>query len=148
MAQVGKAFRNEITPGNFTFRTREFEQMEIEYFCKPPQYLRPGDKTDEQLHQEWIASRYGWYVGLGIDPERLRKREQDPRRAGALRQGLRRHRVPVPGILGWSELEGIANRQDYDLSAHSQNVSYADLSRLKLSQNMHSTEKLEYFDES
>src|SRR5919109_2354844 len=78
IAQVGKAFRNEITPGNFTFRTREFEQMEIEYFCKPPQYLQPGEKNDVELHQEWVNQRFNWYANLGIAPERLRKRDQTP----------------------------------------------------------------------
>ena len=69
IAQIGKAFRNEITPGNFTFRTREFEQMEIEYFVKP------GD--DEAAHQAWIDARTQWYVDLGMRPENLRQREQD-----------------------------------------------------------------------
>src|SRR4030095_15259421 len=78
IAQIGKVFRNEITPGNFTFRTREFEQMEIEYFCKPPQYLQPGEKNDVELHQEWVEQRFNWYVNLGITPERLRKRAQTP----------------------------------------------------------------------
>ncbi|KAF0247263.1 MAG: glycyl-tRNA synthetase, partial [bacterium] len=76
VAQIGKSFRNEITPGNFTFRTREFEQMEIEYYCKPPKYLQSGEKDDEVLHQEWIEQRFNWYVRLGIDPCRLQKREQ------------------------------------------------------------------------
>ena len=93
IAQIGKAFRNEITP-NFTFRTREFEQMEIES-CKPPQYLQPGEKNDVELHEEWVEQRFNWYVALGIAPERLRKRAQT-RRAGPLRQGDRRHRIPVP----------------------------------------------------
>src|ERR1051325_5550789 len=76
VAQIGKAFRNEITPGNFTFRTREFEQMEIEYFCKPPQYLQPGEKNDLELHAEWVEQRFNWYVRLGLDPAKLQKREQ------------------------------------------------------------------------
>ena len=76
IAQIGKAVRNEITPGNFTFRTREFEQMEIEFGVKPPDCLSEGDKTDEEWHDEWIEQRYNWYVDLGIAPERLRKREQ------------------------------------------------------------------------
>ncbi|MES4793462.1 MAG: hypothetical protein C4321_11215, partial [Chloroflexota bacterium] len=76
IAQVGKSFRNEITPGNFTFRTREFEQMEIEYFCKPPQFLQPGEKNDEELHAEWIEQRFNWYVKLGLPVEKLQKRAQ------------------------------------------------------------------------
>jgi len=67
IAQIGKAFRNEITPGNFTFRTREFEQMEIEYFCKPG--------TDEKLHDEWIDARHNWYLDLGMSPENLNRYE-------------------------------------------------------------------------
>jgi glycyl-tRNA synthetase len=76
IAKIGKAFRNEITPGNFTFRTREFEQMEIEYFCKPPQFLQQGEKTDVELHAEWVEQRFNWYVTLGIPAEKIRKREQ------------------------------------------------------------------------
>ena len=148
VAQTGKAFRNEITPGNFTFRTREFEQMEIEYFCKPPQFLGPADKSDEQLHDEWIKNRFDWYIGLGIDPSRLRQREQEAKELAHYAKRTVDIEYLFPGSLGWSEIEGVANRQDYDLMAHSQNVSYTDQSRLKLSQNMHSTEKLEYFDES
>ena len=88
IAQIGKAFRNEITPGNFTFRTREFEQMEIEYF------VSPGE--DEAAHQDWIDARTQWYVDLGMRRENLRQREQDQGRAGPLRQALRRPRVPLP----------------------------------------------------
>lgn len=148
IAQIGKAFRNEITPGNFTFRTREFEQMEIEYFCKPPQYLQPGEKTDQQLHQEWVEARYNWYINLGMDPERLRKRPQAPDELAHYAKACVDLEYLFPGSLGWSELEGVANRQDYDLTAHSHDVSEADLARLKLAKNEHSTEKMEYFDEA
>ncbi|MBI4727303.1 glycine--tRNA ligase [candidate division TA06 bacterium] len=148
IAQIGKAFRNEITPGNFTFRTREFEQMEIEYFCKPPQYLQPGEKTDDQLYQEWVETRYNWYLSLGISPERLKKRPQAKEELAHYAKACVDLEYLFPGSLGWSELEGVANRQDYDLTAHSNNVSENDLTRLKLSRNEHSTEKLEYFDES
>jgi len=148
IAQVGKAYRNEITPGNFTFRTREFEQMEIEYFCKPPQYLQPGDKSDDQLLDEWIEERYQWYVGLGISPERLRKRPQAPDELAHYSKATTDIEYLFPGSLGWSELEGVANRQDYDLTAHSKDVPQEDLDRLRLQRNEHSTEKLEYFDES
>jgi len=147
VAQIGKAFRNEITPGNFTFRTREFEQMEIEYFCKPPQYLQPGEKNDVELHQEWVEQRFNWYVKLGIAPERLRKRDQTPEELAHYAKATVDLEYLFPGSLGFSELEGIANRQDYDLSAHSRDVPESDLERLKLAKNADSTQKLDYFDE-
>ncbi len=147
IAQIGKAFRNEITPGNFTFRTREFEQMEIEYFCKPPQYLSPGEKSDVELHQEWVESRYQFYLRYGIHPERLRKRMQTQDELAHYAKATTDLEYRFPGSLGFSELEGIANRQDYDLSAHSKEISEADLSRLKLTKNTDSTQKLEYFDD-
>jgi glycyl-tRNA synthetase len=147
IAQVGKAFRNEITPGNFTFRTREFEQMEIEYFCKPPQYLQLGEKNDVELHQEWVDQRFGWYVNLGIAPERLRKRDQTPDELAHYAKATVDIEYLFPGSLGFSELEGIANRQDYDLSAHSKDVAEEDLIRLKLQKNADSTTKLDYFDD-
>lgn len=147
VAQIGKAFRNEITPGNFTFRTREFEQMEIEYFCKPPQYLQPGEKNDEELHQEWVEQRFNWYVQLGLAPERLRKRQQTPEELAHYAKATVDIEYLFPGSLGFSELEGVANRQDYDLSAHSRDIPEADLTRLRLQANTHSTTKLEYFDD-
>jgi glycyl-tRNA synthetase len=147
IAQVGKAFRNEITPGNFTFRTREFEQMEIEYFCKPPQYLQPGEKNDVELHQEWVDQRFAWYVKLGIAPERLRKRDQEADELAHYAKATVDIEYLFPGSLGFSELEGIANRQDYDLSAHSRDVTEEDLVRLKLQKNTESTTKLDYFDD-
>jgi len=109
VGQVGKSFRNEITPGNFTFRTREFEQMEIEYFC------RPGD--DEKIHQEWIDARHAWYLKYGIRKENLRLREHGK---GELAHYAKRCvDVEYNFPMGWSELEGIANRADYDLKQHS-----------------------------
>jgi glycyl-tRNA synthetase len=109
VAQIGKAFRNEITPGNFTFRTREFEQMEIEYFVKPGE--------DEAAHQMWIDTRTRWYAELGLRPENLKQREQtrDELAHYAKRCVDLEYKFPM----GWSELEGIANRTDYDLKAHS-----------------------------
>jgi len=147
IAQIGKAFRNEITPGNFTFRTREFEQMEIEYFCKPPQYLQPGEKNDVELHQEWVEQRFNWYVKLGLDPEKLIKREQTKEELAHYAKATVDIEYLFPGSLGFSELEGIANRQDYDLTAHSKDVPEEDLTRLKLQRNIDSTTKLDYFDD-
>src|SRR5215471_4801767 len=116
VAQIGKAFRNEITPGNFTFRTREFEQMEIEYF------VRPGE--DEAAHQAWIDARTQWYVDLGMRRENLRQREQtkDELAHYAKRCVDLEYRFPM----GWSELEGIANRTDFDLKAHSRSPENPD----------------------
>jgi glycyl-tRNA synthetase len=116
VAQIGKAFRNEITPGNFTFRTREFEQMEIEYF------VLPG--ADEAAHQMWIENRQRWYHDLGMRPEALRLREHAPEELAhyAKRCFDIEYRFPM----GWSELEGIANRTDYDLRAHSRSDKNPD----------------------
>ncbi len=116
LAQIGKAFRNEITPGNFTFRTREFEQMEIEYF------VRPGE--DEAAHQKWIDDRQQWYLDLGMRRENLKVREQqkDELAHYAKRCVDLEYRFPM----GWSELEGIANRTDFDLKAHSRNPNNPD----------------------
>lgn len=148
IAQIGKAFRNEITPGNFTFRTREFEQMEIEYFCKPPQFLQEGEKNDEQLHAEWVEQRFNWYVELGLDPSRLMKREQAKEELAHYAKATVDLEYRFPGSLGFSELEGVANRQDYDLSAHSREIPESDIARLKLSPNTDTTAKLDYFDEA
>jgi glycyl-tRNA synthetase len=147
VAQVGKVFRNEITPGNFTFRTREFEQMEIEYFCKPPQFLQPGEKDDVELHKEWVEERFKWYIQLGIAPEHLRKREQTAEELAHYAKATVDIEYLFPGSLGFGELEGIANRQDYDLSAHSKDVPEENLARLKLQKNTDSTTTLDYFDD-
>ncbi|HQR35854.1 MAG TPA: glycine--tRNA ligase, partial [Blastocatellia bacterium] len=147
IAQIGKAFRNEITPGNFTFRTREFEQMEIEFFCKPPQYLQPGEKNDLELHAEWVEQRFGWYIKLGLDPAKLIKREQTKEELAHYAKATVDIEYKFPGSLGYSELEGVANRQDYDLSAHSRDIPEEDLQRLKLTANADSTGKLDYFDD-
>ena len=117
IAQIGKAFRNEITPGNFTFRTREFEQMEIEFF------VRPG--SDEEWLDKWVQARFDWYVGLGIrsDNLRLRRHEGDELAHYAKDTYDIEYRFPW----GWGELEGIADRTDFDLGRHSQ-ASGEDLS--------------------
>jgi glycyl-tRNA synthetase len=110
IAQIGKSFRNEITPGNFTFRSREFEQMEIEFF------VMPG--TDEEWHQRWIDERFQWYSRYGIRKENLRLREhaKDELAHYAKRTADIEYLFPM----GWSELEGIANRTDFDLKQHAQ----------------------------
>ncbi len=119
IAQIGKAFRNEITPGNFIFRTREFEQMEMQFFVKPG--------TDEEWFEKWRAIRMQWYHDHGIRPEKLRwhKHEKLAHYARAA------YDIEYEFPFGWSELEGIHNRTDFDLSRHQE----------------FSGKKLEYFDE-
>ena len=108
IAQMGKSFRNEITPGNFTFRTREFEQMEIEYFCRPEQA--------QAKYEEWINARFSWYSDLGIKKENLKLRVHDKDELAHYAAGCTDVEYNFP--FGWSELEGIANRGDYDLKQH------------------------------
>jgi glycyl-tRNA synthetase len=119
IAQMGKSFRNEITPGNFVFRTREFEQMEMEFFVEPG--------TDEQWHQYWIDERMGWYADLGMRPENLRIREHGPDEMSHYSKRTVDIEYFFPDAsMGWSELEGLANRTDFDLQAH-ERVSGQDL---------------------
>ncbi len=126
IAQVGKSFRNEITPGNFIFRTREFEQMEMEFFVEPG--------TDETWHQYWIDERMRWYTDLGIDPENLRLYEHPKEKLShySKRTVDIEYRFQFTGSQ-WGELEGVANRTDFDLSTHSEHsgteLSYFDQSR-------------------
>ena len=108
IAQIGKSFRNEITPGNFIFRTREFEQMEMEFF------VRPGD--DDRWHEHWIQERFAWYKALGISEERLRLRVHEPDELAHYAKATSDIEYLFPW--GWGELEGIANRTDFDLSQH------------------------------
>jgi glycyl-tRNA synthetase len=122
IAQVGKSFRNEITPGNFVFRTREFEQMEMEFFVPPAEA--------EQWYVYWIEQRYNWYVNLGIPPEQLRIRPHDADELSHYSSGTSDVEFTFPW--GWGELEGVANRGDFDLTQHS-NAS---------------GEKLDYFDQT
>ena len=122
IGQIGKSFRNEITPGNFTFRTREFEQMEAEFFVKPG--------SDEEWLDSWVKSRYQWYVGLGIRPENLRLRKHGDDELAHYAKAC--YDVEYRFPWGWGELEGIANRGDFDLRQH-QEVSGQDMT---------------YFDES
>jgi glycyl-tRNA synthetase len=120
IAQVGKSFRNEITPGNFIFRTLEFEQMEMEFF------VPPGDA--ERWHEYWMEQRMEWYVSLGIERERLRLRPHGPDELSHYSSATSDIEYLYP--IGWSELEGIANRGDFDLTQHA----------------AHSGQKLEYVD--
>ena len=120
IAQVGKSFRNEITPGNFIFRTREFEQMEMEFFVPPSE--------GPEWYQYWKDERYRWYEDLGIRPDHLQMREHDPDELSHYSSGTADVEYLFP--IGWSELEGVANRTDFDLKRHTE----------------FSGEKLEYFD--
>ncbi|MFC0113232.1 glycine--tRNA ligase [Kibdelosporangium aridum] len=120
IGQMGKSFRNEITPGNFIFRTREFEQMEMEFFVEPG--------TDEEWHQTWIDERMRWYVDLGINADNLRLFEHPQEKLSH----YSKRTVDIEYRFGlasgeWGELEGIANRTDFDLTTHS-NHSGVDLS--------------------
>ncbi len=119
IGQIGKSFRNEITPGNFIFRTREFEQMEMEYFVEPG--------TDEEWHQYWIDERTNWYFDLGVSPENLRHFEHPKEKLSH----YSKRTVDIEYRFGfqrseWGELEGIANRTDFDLTTHAKH-SGADL---------------------
>ena len=125
IANMGKSFRNEITPGNFIFRTREFEQMEMEFF------VAPG--TDEEWHQYWIDARTQWYIDLGVKPENLRHYEHPKEKLAH----YSKRTVDIEYKFGfqgsdWGELEGVANRTDFDLSAHAK----------------HSGEDLSYFNQA
>ncbi|HLS63989.1 MAG TPA: glycine--tRNA ligase [Ruania sp.] len=125
IGQIGKSFRNEITPGNFIFRTREFEQMEMEFFVKPG--------SDEEWHQYWIDNRTDWYVDLGIARENLRHYEHPTEKLSH----YSKRTVDIEYRFGfsgseWGELEGIANRTDFDLTTHTE----------------HSGQELSYFDQA
>ncbi len=118
IAQIGKAFRNEITPGDFIFRDREFEQMEIEYFVKPG--------TDEEWHKHWVEERFNWYIErLGIKRENLRVRQLPKEELAHYSKATYEIEYNFAGK-GWAEVEGIANRTDYDLKRHSE-FSHRDL---------------------
>jgi glycyl-tRNA synthetase len=122
IAQIGKSFRNEITTKQFIFRTREFEQMELEYFVPP-------DQADQRF-QYWLDERERWYLDLGLRPDHLRLREHDPDELSHYSSATSDLEYLFPS--GWQELEGIANRGDYDLRRHAE----------------YSGEKLEYFDQA
>ncbi|WP_078291261.1 glycine--tRNA ligase [Mycobacterium sp. D16R24] len=125
IGQIGKSFRNEITPGNFIFRTREFEQMEMEFFVEP--------STAPEWHKYWIDARLQWYIDLGIDPENLRLYDHPKEKLSHYSDGT----VDIEYKFGfsgnpWGELEGVANRTDFDLSTHAK----------------HSGEDLSYYDQA
>jgi glycyl-tRNA synthetase len=122
IAQVGKSFRNEITPGNFVFRTREFEQMELEFFVPPA--------DADKWYAYWIEQRHQWYLQRGIPADMLRIRPHDADELSHYSSGTSDIEFTFPW--GWGELEGIANRGDFDLKQHTQ----------------HSGQKLEYFDQA
>ena len=122
IAQIGKSFRNEITPGNFVFRTREFEQMEMEFFVPP-------EEADE-WYSYWCQERYRWYLDLGMPEEQLRLRPHDADELSHYSSGTSDVEFLFPW--GWDELEGIANRGDFDLTQHS----------------THSGERLDFFDQA
>jgi glycyl-tRNA synthetase len=124
IAQIGKSFRNEITPGNFVYRTREFEQMEMEFFCEPG--------TDDQWHQYWIDERLAWYRRYGIKESSLRLREHDADELSHYSKRTVDIEFAFP-FTDWGELEGIANRTDFDLTQHTkfsgEDLSYFDQER-------------------
>ena len=121
IAQIGKSFRNEITPGNFTFRTREFEQMELEFFCKPD--------TDLEWFEFWKKYCLDWLLSLGIEKENVRYRDHEQEALSHYSKATTDIEIMFP--FGWGELWGIADRTDYDLTQH----------------QTHSTKSLEYFDQ-
>jgi glycyl-tRNA synthetase len=122
IAQIGKSFRNEITPGNFLYRTREFEQMEMEFFVPPDEA--------PQWFEYWVTERFNWYVEHGIHESKLRIRPHDPEELSHYSAGTSDIEYAFPW--GWGELEGVANRTDFDLRMHSE----------------HSGEDLTYFDQA
>ena len=123
IAQIGKSFRNEITPGNFIFRTREFEQMEMEFFVEPG--------TDAEWHEYWIEERWNWYTNLGLKEGNLRRYEHPQEKLSHYSKRTVDLEYDYASV-GWSELEGIANRTDFDLKQHA----------------AYSGENLEYFDQA
>ncbi len=122
IAQIGKSFRNEITPGNFTFRTREFEQMEMQYFVKPG--------TDEEWFEKWKQTRWDFYLKLGLNPNKIRYKAHGPTELAHYAKAAYDVQYEFP--FGWQELEGVHNRTDFDLTQHTK----------------FSGKKLEYFEEA
>ena len=123
IAQIGKAFRNEITPGNFIFRTREFEQMEMQFFVEPG--------TDMEWFERWKAERMTWHLALGLDADRLRYHEHTQEELAHYARAAYDVQFDFGGTLGFQEIEGVHNRGDFDLTRHQE----------------YSGKKLEYFDQ-
>ncbi len=150
IAQIGKSFRNEVTTKAFIFRTREFEQAEIEFFCEPG--------TDEQWYERWKEARFNWYIDLGLKKENLHFREHDADELAHYAKACVDVEYKFPfGSGDWQELEGIANRTDYDLRQHQRGMrtlnswyeNGGDLAKIKLKEEAENYEKgpLSYFDE-
>ncbi len=150
IAQIGKSFRNEVTTKAFIFRTREFEQAELEFFCEPG--------TDDQWYEHWKQQRFKWYTDFGINPENLRFREHDPDELAHYAKGCVDVEYKFPfGSGDWQELEGIANRTDYDLRQHQRGMrsmtswfeNGKDLVKTKLADEPQDYEKgpLSFFDD-
>ena len=143
IAQIGKSFRNEINPRNFTFRSREFEQMEMEFFCAPG--------TDDEWFQKWVEARWNWYVGLGLKTDRMRLRAHEKLAHYSKATTDIEYQYPF----GWGELEGVANRTDFDLRQHQRGVRTTgkwdggDLTKLPLAEEdaEYAKGKLSYFDD-
>jgi glycyl-tRNA synthetase len=129
IAQIGKAFRNEITPGNFIFRTREFEQMEMQFFVDPER--SSGGRTDMEWFEYWKAQRMEWHLALGLSRERLEFHQHSPTELAHYARAAFDIQFDFGGTLGFQEIEGVHHRSDYDLSRHQR----------------YSNKKLEYFDQ-
>ena len=133
IGQMGRSFRNEITPGNFIFRMREFEQMELEFFCKPG--------TDIEWYEYWKNFCKNWLIGIGIKEENLRMREHEKAELSFYSKGTTDIEYLFP--FGWGELWGIADRTDYDLSRHME-ASKQDLTYLDPETNEKYVQKLHH----
>ena len=150
IAQIGKSFRNEVTTKAFIFRTREFEQAELEFFCEPG--------TDDKWFEHWKEQRFNWYLNLGLKKENLRFREHEKDELAHYAKGCVDVEYKFPfGSGDWQELEGIANRTDYDLRQHQRGMrtlnswyeTKGDLSKIKLKEEAEDYLKgpLSYFDD-
>jgi glycyl-tRNA synthetase len=149
IAQIGKSFRNEVTTKAFIFRTREFEQAELEFFCEPG--------TDEKWYEHWKEARFNWYIDLGLKKENLRFREHDTNELAHYAKSCVDVEYKFPfGSGDWQELEGVANRTDYDLRRHQRGMrtlnswyeNNGDLTKIDLKEEADNYEKgpLSYFD--